>query len=521
LAEANPSDVLGLLRAGLGARSLRAERLGVRVLLLGWPLGLVELLAVASRVPELSFTLLCPVYSPHTPSAGPWLQKQYGSRLAHVPCDPLDRRQLARHVLSPGLHSVVVFDEFLRRGEPSADRMDVSVCAANVESLLASSEGSMLAGGGGGGLSSGRVQLIVSLASAADMRFVDRTGWWPSSADPLHSHVSSPTFASGAVASDEAWVPLQMGWVKDGLIELCTRLSDSVHDAIELRLLDMPPQLAARADGTARTWGEAAALVVEIGGLAIGLYRQRLGLGARFMPPYVLPNPPNATPLRKTDRLYALVRTAGADERSYSSVGRALERAARARECLPRRSAYRTVLALSSWRPEFHAASVARAWLRWQRALGNSEARTELAVTRGVIRSSAYWEDDAKTAAAGASTARDAKHEAERSPAGPPARGASDAEAEACDDGARGSDGAVAAAVVGLRERRHLRNSGKHSICQPVSQALRVQTRISGQRFLSSSGFPTFRHHTVTPTLSVQPHRDRSTHGRTVGYARG
>lgn len=170
------------------------------------------------------------------------------------------------------------------------------------------------------------------MRSSSEMRFIDRTSWWPSSADPLRSHVTSPTFAAGAVIADEmffglmcalgsgaraqslailrcrphaptslpsplllsntvcrapcamrrACAPLRMGWAKQGLIELCTQLTDSVIDATELVLLALPRQFVAPVQ---MSYGEMRPIMMNAGYMPLGLYRVRVGKGSKFMPP--------------------------------------------------------------------------------------------------------------------------------------------------------------------------------------------------------------------------------------------
>lgn len=38
-----------------------------------------------------------------------------------------------------------------------------------------------------------RTRIIVALASTADVRFVERSSWWPHSDDAISGHLTSPT----------------------------------------------------------------------------------------------------------------------------------------------------------------------------------------------------------------------------------------------------------------------------------------------------------------------------------------
>jgi hypothetical protein len=222
-----------------------------------------------------------------------------------VRAEPLDREALRPHLLAPGLHAVLVSNERLAYGQARADRMDVVLCTANVESLLPHPHP--------------YVQVLVMLNSSADMRFIDRSEWWPATADPLYSHVSSPTYASGAAIADSMLHPLLMGWFKHGLIELATRLTDSVVDATEVKLIELPTQFH-----TPRrySYGEMVPVLMEAGFLPIALYRLR-AINSTF---YVHTNPPHATVLRPSDCVYVIVRAA--KTRNYSASAARLERAA-------------------------------------------------------------------------------------------------------------------------------------------------------------------------------------------------
>ncbi|KAJ1622335.1 hypothetical protein T492DRAFT_846363 [Pavlovales sp. CCMP2436] len=158
------------------------------------------------------------------------------------------------------------------------------------------------------------------------MRFIDRTSWWPVDGDPFRGHVSSPTFASGTAIADEFFYPLMMGWYKQGLTEFVTKLTDGVLDPTEAKLIELPKQFCSTAK---RSWtmGEIVAPMMSAGLLPIALYRNRNSHSARYMLPYVLTNPPHATVLRNSDRIYVLIRESGSV--AYTVSVKRLERASR------------------------------------------------------------------------------------------------------------------------------------------------------------------------------------------------
>eukprot|EP00304_Pavlova_gyrans_P015386 CAMPEP_0206064600 /NCGR_PEP_ID=MMETSP1466-20131121/58812_1 /ASSEMBLY_ACC=CAM_ASM_001126 /TAXON_ID=44452 /ORGANISM="Pavlova gyrans, Strain CCMP608" /LENGTH=526 /DNA_ID=CAMNT_0053439973 /DNA_START=23 /DNA_END=1602 /DNA_ORIENTATION=+ len=260
------------------------------------------------RSPGLKIVIFAPVQPDH---ASRNAMRPYRDRYVYVKGNPLDREELKPLVLKPGLHSVIVFNEFLT-SDARADAMDVVVCAANVESMLPPGHSNVLT--------------LVSLNSSSDMRFVDRTSWWPSSEDPIHGHVSSPAFAAGCAIAEEMLYPLMMGWYKHGLIELCSKLTDSVLDPTEVKLIELPAEFHA-VPPRRFTYGEMVAPMMSAGYLPIALYRMRTGAAARFMQPYVCTNPAHGTLLRNTDRVYVLTR--GRNSRNYTSSVKHLERAAR------------------------------------------------------------------------------------------------------------------------------------------------------------------------------------------------
>jgi hypothetical protein len=262
----------------------------------------------------------------------------FRNRFTHVRGNPLEREELKPLILQPGLHSVIVFNEQLT-SEPSAKAMDVVVCAANVESMLPPGNT--------------QVRVLVALNSSSDMRFVDRTSWWPSSDDPFYGHVSSSTFASGTAIADEMLYPLMMGWFKHGLIEFCTKLTDGVLDPTEVKLIELPRQFYTDGKHT-YTVGDMVAPLMSAGMLPIALYRKRSGASARYLLPYVLTCPPHSTQLRNSDRVYVLMRQKGSH--SYTHSVKRLERAARSLQRHWRERA-QTLWARRYWQEQLAAGS--------------------------------------------------------------------------------------------------------------------------------------------------------------------
>jgi hypothetical protein len=175
-----------------------------------------------------------------------------------------------------------------------------------------------------------RARVIVAMASTADMRFVERSSWWPSSSDSVSGHMTSPTYSAGHVFADEMVYPLMMSWRKQGLITFCRNLTDSLLDPVELKLYDLPEHLLKRAETSAfrysraakapplqsplesvLTYGELRKEMLQLSMLTLGLYRPR---SVQITPdkvlrvlPYVFTNPPNSTRVRDNDRVYALM----------------------------------------------------------------------------------------------------------------------------------------------------------------------------------------------------------------------
>ena len=289
-------------------------------------------------------------------------------RYTFVQDDPLNHEVLKAHLLAPGLHSVIIFHDHLAA---SADQqMDAAVCVAKVETMLPSAGGAE------------RARVFISLASTASIRFIERASWWPVSDSTVSGHLTSPTYAAGQVFGDEMLFPLMMSWRKAGLVTFCRNLTDDALDPVSIKLVDLPADLAWRAEPTpafasphplgggempptqgapvphptpsARhrlvrgmlTYGELKVELLRRGRLPIGLFRQRLtsGLSDRALRamPYTFTNPPNATPVRDSDRVYVLQHKGdgGARWEHSKSVrrARAARHAARRPDARPRRT---------------------------------------------------------------------------------------------------------------------------------------------------------------------------------------
>jgi len=322
-----------------------------RVVVCGWPQDVDKLVAVLlSRTQEEGYgtEYLKVTHIAHraatvdsgdgaSPSMRRFKNKYYNNRYQYIDANPLDREVLKQHVLAPGLHSVVIFHSRLRKdGTPQ----DAVVCAAKVESMLPAGH---------------NVRVVVNMSSTADMRFVERSSWWPFDDDLSTGHLTSPTYASGSVIADEMLYPLMMGWAKDGLIEFCSRLADTLFDPVQLEIFSLPPEVAERAvqmssnqlaaskgysrsytpgsqPGNKASWrakgdmqhglrraSRPASLTYEelkiefmsLGHLVVGLYRQRQDIGTErglYSLPFVYTNPGNTTRIRSTDRVFALTR---------------------------------------------------------------------------------------------------------------------------------------------------------------------------------------------------------------------
>mmetsp|Transcript_23606 Transcript_23606/g.59874 ORF Transcript_23606/g.59874 Transcript_23606/m.59874 type:complete len:1226 (+) Transcript_23606:65-3742(+) len=264
------------------------------------------------------------------------------ARYTFFAADPLDHEVLKKYIVAPGLHSVIIFHDNLRQNAES--RMDAVVCASKVETMLPNRVNN-------------RVPILVSLASTADMRFVERSSWWPISDDAVTGHLTSPTYAAGQVFADEMVYPLMMSWRKQGLVSFCRNLTDQFLDPVELKLFDLPAHLAERAEradplthtlrdaaagsgkGHRRSaapllYGELRIELLRMGLLAIGLYRLRSSTShldaVLHVLPFVYTNPPNSTRVRLTDRVYALQREPNRKaERKGDTSGRLIDEAAR------------------------------------------------------------------------------------------------------------------------------------------------------------------------------------------------
>lgn len=266
----------------------------------------------------------------HAPfPALPRMLEKYGgagrgarARYAFVQEDPLDHEVLKAHLLTPGLHSVLVFHSHLRSG--SELQLDAAVCAAKVENMLLQTS-----------VGSNRARVFVSAASTTNTRFIETSTWWPHLEDGTLSHITSPTYAAGMVFANEMLFPLMASWRKNGLVTFCRNLTDPSLDSVCIKLFDLPPQLARKAQPIeslsssklhaykhqphassrdarrdALTYGELRIEMLRIGRLPIGLYRFRSSSNqsdkALKSLPFVFTNPPNSTIVRARDRVYAL-----------------------------------------------------------------------------------------------------------------------------------------------------------------------------------------------------------------------
>mmetsp|Transcript_25378 Transcript_25378/g.74519 ORF Transcript_25378/g.74519 Transcript_25378/m.74519 type:complete len:603 (-) Transcript_25378:98-1906(-) len=334
-----------------------------RVVVCGWPQDVDKLVTIllsravahplsVAHIAQASFS----AGADASPSMRRFNNTAYRGRYTFVEGDPLDREVLKQHILAPGLHSVIIFHSHLRE---HGDRMDAIVCAAKVESMLPPGH---------------QVRVNVNLSSTADMRFVERSSWWPSDDDVVVGHLTSPTYASGAVIADEMLYPLMMGWAKEGLIEFCTRLADNLLDPVQLELFELPPELAERAQqvsvnqraatrshkrgarassparayangghstaaprpslarGSMLTYEELKMEFLARGRLCMGLYRQRQDIGSEKLLralPFVYANPVNRTHIRSTDRVFALTTGRAAVSSLSSTSSKAVLRAVR------------------------------------------------------------------------------------------------------------------------------------------------------------------------------------------------
>mmetsp|Transcript_10374 Transcript_10374/g.30798 ORF Transcript_10374/g.30798 Transcript_10374/m.30798 type:complete len:1222 (+) Transcript_10374:115-3780(+) len=345
----------------LSATEFQAMRRGDRVLIVGAPPDLQHLLAIVFDELRPSADLVHVRHLAPVPYATPHLLERYararnaprGSppRYAFELGDPLDPEVLKRHVLAPGLSAVIIFSEGLRAEGPG-DRKDAVVCATTISTMLPKASA---------------VRVLVSLSSTADVRFVERSSWWPSSDDVVSGHLTSPTYASGCIYADEMMFPLMMGWNKDGLVAFCRGLTDALLDPVEIKLVDLPEGLRAKARPPAarrqRTpvgpssplkrsarslapklrpmptpqsphvvsddteglllYEELRLEMLKQGMLPLGLYRVRRTtkdnrvLG---MLPYVFTNPPNTLVIRDDDRVFALLNSRAAATPSAGGI---------------------------------------------------------------------------------------------------------------------------------------------------------------------------------------------------------
>jgi hypothetical protein len=171
------------------ATEVRALLRGERIVILGAPPDTRTLLTVLFNKRSAASELLRVTQISNAPFdsaaslARTFNGKGHGTRYEFIPADPLEHEVLKTHLLAPGLHTVFVFHDNLRAGGES--RTDAAVCAGKVQAMLSQLKR----------MSDARV--LISLPSTADVRFVERSKWWPSSDDVISGHLTSPSYAAG------------------------------------------------------------------------------------------------------------------------------------------------------------------------------------------------------------------------------------------------------------------------------------------------------------------------------------